>query len=100
MSSLNESVLLLLRKQPSPSLPTEVANFWMWRGATFDLNNNFWLDFLTARVYVASKQVRPVKPLGTCKLINISNKFGLGRATIWKAKLKIGSKDFFRKNEN
>ena len=62
MGSLNESVLLLLRKQPSPSLTTEVANFWMWRGATFDLNNNFWLDFLTARVYVASQQqVRPVK---------------------------------------
>ena len=70
MGSLNESVLFLLREQPSPSLSTEVANFWMWRGATFDLNNNFWLDFLTARVYVASQQVmiKPVKPLGTCKV--------------------------------
>ena len=54
LGSLNERVLFLLREEPSPALTIEV--FECGAEQRFDLNNNFWLDFLTARAYVTSQQ--------------------------------------------
>ena len=65
-----------------------------------DLNNNFWLDFLTARAYVLRKNnhLHFLGHLGLVRLINISNKFFekiLGEWTICEAEkpvIKFGEK--------
>ena len=66
-----------------------------------DLNNNFWLDFRSARAYVARTRVVyhiHFGPLGLVRLINVSNKFFeniLGKWTICKAEkpvIKFGEK--------
>ena len=50
MASLCESVLFLFHEGPSPACSHPKLSIFE-RGAeqNFDLNNNFWLDFLTAR---------------------------------------------------
>ena len=66
-----------------------------------DLNNNFWLDFRSARAYVARTRVvyhNTSGHLGVVTLINISNTFFekiLGKWTICKAEkpvIKFGEK--------
>ena len=66
-----------------------------------DLNNNFWLDFRSARAYVARTRVvyhNTSGHLGVVTLINISNTFFekiLGKWTICKSEervIKFGEK--------
>ena len=109
MASLCESVLFLFHEGPSPACSHPKLSIFE-RGAeqNFDLNNNFWLDFLTARDHVARTRVvyhnfYTSGHLGLEQLIDISNKLFekvLSERTICAAEkpLSMGKEKVIRKN--